>query len=180
MDNAEIFDECRCKLKQASYDDFNKEYMTLSELEVVNFDAVKNKYVSVNNLNSSPSSNDALYFEKDKTFFIEFKNGEINGDAKKYGLWHKIYDSLLIFTDITKKDVSYTRSCMEYILVYNEEKNASAVSRASIGKSLGKLARTEHILFGLERFEMYLKRVCTYNQTEFAEKFVKPRERKLL
>lgn len=40
------------------------------------FDKVKNEYVSDLHLATVPSSNDALYRDKDGYYFIELKNGK--------------------------------------------------------------------------------------------------------
>ena len=50
-------------LKETSYDKKNNEYMTDSNLMVVDFDNVKDIYVknNLNNITQNPKSNDALY-----------------------------------------------------------------------------------------------------------------------
>ena len=52
---------------------------------------------------------------------FEFKNGKIN-DKQKYNVYQKIYESLLIFCDITGESISFCRDHAEFILVYNETK----------------------------------------------------------
>lgn len=76
-------DEVQCSLQRASEDEDNKVYMVQSQLQVCCFDKVKEWYVSerIPLANPTPKSNDALYFDKDECFFIEFKNGRITSEV---------------------------------------------------------------------------------------------------
>lgn len=123
-------DEVQGSLEKASEDKDNKVYMVHSQLQVCWFDKVKEWYVSekIPLANPTPKSNDALYFDKDECFFIEFKNGRITNEVN-YEVNKKIYDSLFILFDLQYVDckgnvvnsISYTRKNMIYILVYNKE-----------------------------------------------------------
>lgn len=93
-------------------------YMTDSKIKVVNFDLVKHEYCKNIGLLDIASFVEALYFKDDNIYFIEFKNGRID----KNEVIKKIYDSLLMFSDISQKDISYFREHLHFILVYNEEK----------------------------------------------------------
>lgn len=182
IDDYEIFSGNLTTLKEASkdgHDGINEFFMTESLLEVVNFDIVKNKYIINMGLKENPKSNDALFVKKDgNSVFIEFKNGYIDG-KKKYDIKKKIYDSLLIFTDIISKGISYTREHMDYILVYNEQKNMDndeepksrvqiSKHRDDIAKRFAVLGRTNHIKYGLEAFKKYcFSNVYTYTEDEF-------------
>ena len=97
----------------------------------------------------------------------------------------KIYDSLLILTDIIGESVSYTREHLNYILVYNEVKNSDneninpktkmqdSPAREEISKSIFKLAKDRKIGFGLDKFKGYcFKEVATYTKEEFEQEFV--------
>lgn len=130
-------DELQCSLEHASLDDRDKEtrnYMVQSKLQLCAFDEVKKWYVreKIPQVNPNPKSNDALYFDEDECFFIEFKNGRITNEVN-YEINKKIYDSLFILFDLKYIDrkgnlvdtISYTRENMTYILVYNEESNAN-------------------------------------------------------
>lgn len=104
------------------------EYMTYSQVKAINFDKVKEEYAKAHSLSTHPKSNDALYVAKGETdVFIEFKNGYIdNGKVKE--IKEKIYDSLLLLNDIIDQNISYTRKHLNYILVYNDSKNAEDAS----------------------------------------------------
>ena len=119
-----MFEKYVSTLKETSCDNRNKKtsnYMTKSTLPAVNFDEVKSEYIGNLRLTDTPKSNDALFFDKKEVpFFIEFKNGKI--DIKK-----KIYDSVLIFTDIVDVGITELRQNMEYILVYNKDANSGNV-----------------------------------------------------
>ena len=113
-------------LKRASKDENRDrvEYMTESQIGVINFDKVKEAYAREKKLQKHPKSNDALYIQQgDIDTFIEFKNGYME-KRKGPELKEKIYDSLLILTDIIGENISYTREHLNYILVYNEVKNS--------------------------------------------------------
>ena len=83
--------------------------------------------------------------------------------------------------------ISFTREEMDYILVYNEEKNPpdntedrdknhinDSESRCDIARILSEKGGKEFIRFGLNKFKGYcFKDVHTYTKNEFDEKFVK-------
>lgn len=203
---AHIIDELECTLEKASLDEDNGVPMVKSQLMVCSFDKVKEWYVSemVPLANPNPKSNDVLYFGEDECFFIEFKNGKISNEVN-FEINKKIYDSLFILFDLGYTDkkgelvnsISYTRSTMTYILVYNEENYvkfgatrqtkegierqklvSTSQHRNELYKAMRRLANEEFILFGLDQFRNYLfKNVHTYTEKEFEEKFVKTQEK---
>ncbi len=190
-------------LKDVSYDDDNNEYMTNSNLKVIDFDKVKEIYIknNISNVKPNPKSNDALYLSKDGVWtFIEFKNGSITNKIV-FEINKKIYDSLFILFDIDFKNsevefnntISFSRSNINYILVYNKEKydkNSPTVlckegikrqksslqqseSRDYLSKRLFSHAKENFILFGLDQFKGYFfKDVFTYTKEEFEKNFV--------
>ena len=161
------------------------EYMTESQVGVINFDKIKEAYAKEKGLKNHPKSNDALYIQQGGIdIFIEFKNGYME-KRKGPELKEKIYDSLLILTDIIGESISYTREHLNYILVYNEVKNLDneninpktkmqdSPAREEISKSIFKLAKDRKIGFGLDKFKGYcFKEVATYTQAEFEQEFV--------
>lgn len=181
-----IFKNHVCTLKDTSFDTENSEYMIDSTIDVVNFDGVKTEYANkLDHSNEDAASVDAIVCTKDRIFFIEFKNGLIT-DKQRKQLKYKVQDSLLIFGDIVGITVSNTRKFLEFILVYNKEKNpvshqklkamGKEPSRTSIGKYISELAGEEFIQFGLGRYKsLYFKNVHTYTVKEF-QKFLKMNE----
>lgn len=181
-----IFQNHISNLKETSLDkhDGTNEYMTQSTRVAINFDEVKNEYVLNLGLSEIPKSNDALFDEGNGTLvFVEFKNGFMDR-PKQYAVRKKIYDSMLMFTDIASTGITETRKSMKYILVYNEsvnrtnpdeelqEKQKSAVQSSasfdSIAKTLGQLANEEYVCFGINIFQNYcFKEVHTYTEKEF-------------
>lgn len=179
----------QCTLKETSKNVSEKEnvsYMTESMLEVIDFDMVKQKYASRLRLPDAPASNDALFQHQGVLYFIEFKDGNMKSEI--YKVARKIYESLLLFCDITGKTISFTRENMMYILVYNkecsqkyiEERNKAdqclekgevqdTSSYDAIMGIVGQMAKYNVDVFGLrKRFErLYFKNVYTYNTDEF-------------
>lgn len=159
-------------------------YMTNSDRWAVNFDNVKRKYIENLHLHEEPKSNDALFInDKGRLVFVEFKNGFMDGQ-KKFAVRKKIYDSIIILTDILNVGISCLRDNMEYILVYNEsanvgekdvlDKRKAAVQHSQsfdyFAKSVGRLADEEYVCFGIKIFEKYcFSKVHTYTEKEFME-----------
>ena len=182
-EDIEIFKNNISSLKDTSRDSDSEVpgYMTDSEIQVINFDKVKESYIRKMNLTNTPCSNDALYIGKDKRiFFIEFKNGVMK-NQKIYNVYNKIYDSLLIFNDIVGENISFCRKHLYFILVYNEGKNSCEKysgwqqdsSKAVISKYVHDKAKKKFVRFGLDRFEkIYFKKVFTYTESEFEHVFL--------
>ena len=181
----ELLNTSMCTLMETSRDNHDgvDYYLSDSKLKVVNFDAVKEKYIRELSL-PMPTSSDALYIDDNGDFYlIEFKAGIID-TKKSYLIGRKIYDSLLILTDIIKEGISFTRQRLSFILVYDESKNPLELhpcgevqfspSREAIIKQINdKRAQKEQIRFSLERFEtVYFKRVFTRTKDEFENEFV--------
>lgn len=172
------FTEHTCSLKKASYDQANGEYMVDSDtIAVVNFDEVSDKYAENHKIPSRCSVDALCNSSEGSLVMIEFKNGNIDG-TEKYTIYRKIYDSLLIVSDITELKLSDYRKHAVFILVFNREKNPNAKGApASISgsPSLGKMAdllackaRKSMIYFGLESFRGYCFRdVITVDVSKF-------------
>lgn len=182
-----IFNSNIESIKEVSYDDKNKEYMITSQLQVINFDKVKKEYCKNFSIKSPPKSCDGLYISGDKIFLLEFKNGKVDS----FDVGRKIYDSILIFSDLTESRISETRKNVEYILIYNKEKNNSgredeknsarniqqSENYEKLEQSFFKIAKEEMKKFNLERFETYvLKEIHTYTKEEFEKFFIKKYE----
>lgn len=157
-------------IKQCSFDDDNKEFLSYSEGEVINFDKVKEEFVRPKNLREI-CSNDALFYNEDEDtyYFIEFKNGKIKSDTKK-NIRTKIYDSYIIFLKYFGVEICDTK--INYILVYNEDKNPKNVGNANLSGALASRSNNHIIRFGLNKFKGYIfEEMFTVSQSEFKEKF---------
>ncbi len=167
-------------LKMTSKDDGSVEayYMTESMLPVVNFDSAKNSYVRKLCIPHAPASCDALYYDTDGYYFIEFKNGAIDKKTSA-NIKRKVYDSMLVFMDKTSAIVGDMREKCTFILVYNNFKRHNeqeyndyfqASSLNSIENAVHKLAGEHLVRFGLYFFRrLYLKDVYTFTCEEFKE-----------
>lgn len=181
VDNFPILSNNKSTLKETSKDNHDGAitFMTESDAEAINFDKVKDEYISGLALTDAPKSNDALFINSDTlATFIEFKNGFFDS-GKKYGVRKKIYDSVLILNDIIDKNISFMREHLDYILVYNEVKNSNietqysnSDSRDYIDKTLLGFGNERLIKFDLEKFQGYcFRNVYTYTEKEFKENF---------
>ena len=175
----ETFREHISTLKECSKDHSDPDcikFMTESQLEAINFDTVKTKYTNDLVLSEECAASVDALLEKDENLaFVEFKNGKVNNRNIK----DKIRDSLLLFCDLTKQTISDTRKNLDFIVVYNEEKNpppnqikkqavSDAPSRIAIGKYFLSKGNEELIRFDLERYKhLYFREVHTYTKEEF-------------
>lgn len=93
MKGEECFKQNKSTLKNVSYDDKNKVYMTESTIPVYDFDGIKDWYWdNIIKSREKGSSNDALWVDGERMIFIEFKNGNFQLFAKN-GLARKLYES---------------------------------------------------------------------------------------
>lgn len=174
IEDYEILSSSKSTLKATSKDDESGEFMTQSEIEVIDFDKVKEKYQRKIKSDGTPSSNDALFICEDKIYFIEFKNGVVNQRNVRL----KMFDSLWMFTDIIEQKISFIRTNVKYILVYNKAKNPSKTQSSSASRQIKrhvmKKANDRLVDFGLKSFEkLYINELYTYTEEEFEEEFVK-------
>lgn len=176
-----LFRDNKTTLKETSKDDSDKmnvQYLTESNLSVVDFDRVKTCYANQYGCSEEAvASVDALTVWKNQIAFVEFKNGKVNNRNIK----DKLRDSLLIFGDITGSTVLTARENAVFIVVYNQEKNPlpnqqkkektqDSVSRNKIGDYIAGKANKELILFDLERYMgLYFREVHAYTQEQFAD-----------
>nr|WP_297283618.1 hypothetical protein [uncultured Agathobaculum sp.] len=181
LDSYAIFRDNRKTLRETSKDDSNPndiQYMTSSETEVVNFDLVKRHYVNKLNLSEEVATSvDAIALLEDGILFIEFKNGKVNNREIK----DKARDSLLIFLEIIGENIAFSRSNVDFVVVYNLEKNPlprqvqkgklqETPSRVVIADRIMAKANKEFICFDLERYEkLYFRNIHTYSKERFEE-----------
>lgn len=154
--------------KDASDKD-NIQYMTDSNLKVVDFDKVKECYHSLYARSKQKdliSSADALAKTSESLVLIEFKNGNMQNSDQKRKVKEKLRDSLLLLSGIIDKSIAYSRVNVDFVLVYNEDKDKSRldISKHFLGKGGEELIR-----FDLERFKhVYLREIHTYTKAEFS------------
>jgi hypothetical protein len=153
-------------------------YMTISQKMAVNFDKLKLDFVKNMALTNIPLSCDALYSSSSNgLFLIEFKSGIIEA-LKNYEIKVKIFESLLLLSEILNETIKFTRDHLIFILVYSEnvphgQKQFEDTGISSIQTRLFSLAKIRKIRFGLHRFKkLYFKEVYTYTKAEFNREFV--------
>lgn len=181
LESYPILRDNRKSLRETSRDDSdpkNIQYMTASEASVVNFDLVKRSYANRLGLSEEAmTSVDAILPLADRIVFVEFKNGEVRNRSIK----DKARDSLLVFLDIIGENITFSRSNIDFVVVYNLEKNPlpkqvqkgklqETPSRVSIAEHFMEKADEELIRFDLERYErLYFRSVHTYSKERFEE-----------
>jgi hypothetical protein len=165
------------------HDGKNGEPMTDSPIKAVNFDNVKKEYIKNLRLCDTPKSNDALHIkENGDLIFIEFKNGVIDS-KEQYSIRKKIYDSILILTDIVGIGISEMRKIADYILVINEKANPSEATEMKsyvqpspsfdkIAQAVSKKGNGKYIPYGVKIFENYcFRNVDVFTKSDF-EKYL--------
>ena len=169
----------RKALKDTSKDDslYHTEYMTECIKEAVYFDGVVKDYYKNLGQSTGKSIDALINDDKDGLVFIEFKNGKI-GAKEAYEIQEKVYNSVLIHTDLTNEKISNMREKNDFFLVYNSDKHTLLQSDSFniIETAITEFGKTPIISFGLDKFDGYLfRRVFTYTKQEFDEEFVKKR-----
>lgn len=127
LSEIKYFADSLCSIRETSIDSSHGKDIPMidSDYQVVDFDKVKDAYSKNLHIPVIPKSNDAMFEDgKGDIIFVEFKNCVIDGKLKPE-IRKKIYDSLLIFSDITSKSLTYMREHAKYFLVYNESENMS-------------------------------------------------------
>jgi len=170
-------DDYKCTLTKISEDTSNKTNMVSSDLEVVDFDAVKGKFVSTLGTRSANSlkSNDGFFVVNENLqYFIEFKNGELKENNKSIEgeLRQKNYDSVSILSSMTGCCIDTIKNKTEYILVYNAKKYKP---KKIITDTLARKAKeTAKPILNLDFFEGFLfKKVHTITPKQFELLFLK-------
>jgi len=169
-----LYEACKTTLEKTSKDDSNKkispQYISNSQLEVYNFDKVKEVFEKNHNFPTCKSvgSCDALYINKnDNEFYlIEFKNTHLRGlKNKKPEIREKFFGSLLILTDIVAIGISKTRKVVHFILVYSDAKQ-------QIKNEIGIRSESESEEFSFKKYEnIYYKKCLRLNDDEFQKRF---------
>ena len=170
--NYQLLSQNITTLKAASRDSAHDEYMTESELHVVNFDRVKTRYL--NELRCSEemaSSVDALAKGEDGTLYmIEFKNGDCKPEGDKIRL--KIKDSLLILCDICHKRLDDARKNVVFVLVVNPSRtNLTFQDRMAIAMA-NKSGKTS-VFCGLDKIAgVFVRKVLIFDKENFSGKLI--------
>ena len=172
--NHSIFADKFEPLKILSKDDnaqANITYMVDSEQPAINFDKVKDCYAKLFESTQAPNSVDAILMIKDGLAFVEFKNGKLNNEEKR-NINFKLRDSLLMFCDIMRCTLKRTRLMVDFVLVYNQEKNPSSKTSSyeNIENYVGNLANERITRFQLAKYRgIYFRNIYTVSVAEFNE-----------
>lgn len=176
-----IFKDNYKTLKEISIDNHNLEnpsYMTESEFVCIDFDSVKNDYRDRLQALVNPKSIDALIIGQKINTMIEFKNGIVDKRLIQ-SIKDKMLNSVIIYSDITGESIESIRENMDFILVYNYDKNPFNIKeykenyyRNMFVRRLSKKAKERYTQFGLFKYEGYIFRnIYTYSKRDFKEQF---------
>lgn len=137
-----------CTVSECSKDTTNQRVLVNSDVKVVNFDKVKEYYRDENNLDSTPSSADSLLLSPEgQEVFVEFKAGGVN----EKDLLTKIYDSVIIYSNLMNQSPKCLSDKGTFIVVYDKERekkaNPSTVAKAELGVALLNLAKENYRTF---------------------------------
>ena len=190
----DIFIKNKKSLLEVSLDDSDKNNTVnmvdadkdISKDIVIDFDDVKTAFCKKFHKSYEVfKSADALFYSeiKNKLIFVEFKNGKVK-DIKT-----KLNDSLLVFSNILDVNLEFCRKYLEYIVVYNYEKNKQYVEQEKdkyrkedqnksqslseeyidgFVKRVSNFAKDEIILWGLGIMEdICVSKVHTYTVDDF-------------
>lgn len=161
-----IFQENMDTLHNLSRDTSHNEYMTDSQLLAVNFDEVKRIYCNRHGMSEEKASSaDALLQKGEAAYLIEFKNGDAR--KKKNEIKEKSNESVMIYCDLTEREISDTRRYLEFILVYNEER--TRISPAEMkGLAMARISHLPHAIMELDKHEgLCYRRIRTMSREEF-------------
>lgn len=173
----ELLDLEKFKEKITEVSKSDKESFIESDIEIINFDKIKEEYFFNKKLKEASSSNDGLYISKDKKMiFVEFKNAK-SEVIKEYDFGKKNYDSVCILSDILNISIRDLRKKTKYILVYSSEKNPIIdFGQALLKKSSlpnNDLENKKKNCFGQKKFLNYLySNIEALNDKEFKEKYL--------
>ena len=160
---------------EVSLDDTSGISMVESNAPIINFDHVKTGYLnalgkteecaaSVDALGESLASDNKDYF-----YFIEFKNGEIDAE----NIRNKVAESLLMFNDITHKEIKETRENAEFILVYNPQKKQYRPQEQR-AIHLSRIGKAPCPFYGLGKYQgTYFKRAYMMSAELFAKEMIR-------
>jgi hypothetical protein len=161
----------RTSLKETSYSEAHKDYMTDLRKQVVQVDAMVNSGVIKNwfGLRQDPKACDALLYGNQTYYFIEFKNGNLNSE-KGSDIRNKAWNSLTLFCKIYNQTIESARKKSCFILVYNEDnrKESESIRRK---KFLSADSDPFNLKFFLEG--LYFKKVQTLSKQEFETQFAR-------
>lgn len=84
----------------------------------------------------------------------------------------KIAESLLILNDILGENLTFDRKNVNYILVYNKDKNAEFENQrnnsfSKIAAAVAGMAKMEYLIAGFDRYKAFFHNVKTINENEF-------------
>ncbi len=148
-----VFKNHKTQLKNTSSDIINKEYLSDDTRIVIDFDAVKEAYMSdISVPTDFASSVDAVFSDdEEKIYFVEFKNGDFEGIKIK----KKAYDSILIYQDVVSSKISELRDNGIFILVISDEKYEKLSARDKRAMAFASRGKTDYAIYGLNKLRGY-------------------------
>ena len=140
---------------------------------VVDFDDVKDDFLSgLGKRNEYAKSVDALYQDSGGIFFVEFKSGGFdNSEIKK-----KAYDSLIIFSNITKQDAEFIRNNVSFLLVISNSRYDSLSDKDKRAMALAAKGEQDFVIYGLDKMRGYMFKSVNCMSAFRYEKYIAKRD----
>ena len=124
LDDYKEFKNNKCSLQETSKDTSRQtvQFMTFDNRKVVDFDSVKSSYLNKCGFSEEKAKSvDALFQLNERIYMVEFKNGKY----EHLDVQQNFLDSILIFNQITDKQLDFDRDKFVCILVSNDEESFS-------------------------------------------------------
>ncbi|USS86945.1 hypothetical protein M3M38_02445 [Fructilactobacillus cliffordii] len=132
------------RITDASFDDSQCQSLVISDVKVLNFDKIKENFEN-KKFKYFKSADTMFWLDSnfDDIIFVEFKNGQYK-HVKNKDLRMKIYDSMIILSNIFELTICQIFNKVRYVIVYNDE----FPSINKIHEEIADLANTESIKTG--------------------------------
>lgn len=144
-------------IRNCSYDSHNHESLIDSDLQVVNYDKVKNDFLSSYSKDGLCST-DAFFYVDNNACFVEFKNTHF-GNIDPAEITRKFYESLVIYCQLSNCHYTDFIDSVVFYLVYNKDKDNKSSSKEYIQDFVAKKANV-NIIRRMECIEKIKGRIC--------------------
>lgn len=173
ISNYSFLEKNRSNFQKCSKDANNNEFMNVPDFPCIDFDNATEDFVRSRNgsVNVSWSADSFVRKKTGEPVLIEFKNGKLRGkESAIHNVRDKMINSILILEAILKTDWQKLAKSMEFILVYNVDKNPFDPRESIHEHMFNKESGTQGVRFDLQRYcPVYYRQVRTITEEEFSK-----------